>query len=225
MRPLSVRLQVIFDSVPNGARVADIGTDHAYLPIALSIADKCEKIIACDIKEKPLAKARENINKFHIKNIDTRLGNGLNPVKKSEVNTVIIAGMGGEVISEIIDSCPWAKDQSITFLLQPMTSAEQLRLYLFNNCFDITKETALIDQGKIYTVMSVKYTGEKICYKNGAQFIGKVKTDTEEGRLYILKQLNRINACLDDISKIQQKNREAEYFESAKKYIEKILEQ
>ena len=225
MRPLSVRLQVIFDSVPNGATVADIGTDHAYLPIALSMSDKCEKIIACDIKEKPLAKARENINKFHIKNIDTRLGNGLNPVNKGEVNTVIIAGMGGEVISEIIDSCPWAKDQSITFLLQPMTSAEQLRLYLFDNCFEIIKETALIDQGKVYTVMSVKYTGKKTYYEVGAQFIGKIKADTEEGRLYILKQLKRIVSCLKDISKIKDKQNETQYYTEVKKYIEKLLEQ
>ena len=186
MRPLSARLQVIFDSVPNGAQVADIGTDHAYLPIALSMSDKCKKIIACDIKEKPLAKAKENIQKFGIKNIDTRLGNGLSPVKKGEVDTVIIAGMGGEVISEIINSCPWAKDQGITFLLQPMTSAELLRLYLFDDCFEIMKETALIDQGKIYTVMSVKYNGNKTHYEVGSQFIGKVKADTEEGRLYIL---------------------------------------
>ncbi len=225
MRPLSVRLQAIFDSVPNGATVADIGTDHAYLPIALSMSDKCKKIIACDIKEKPLAKARENINKFHIKNIDTRLGNGLNPVNKGEVNTVIIAGMGGEVISEIIDSCPWAKDQSITFLLQPMTSAEQLRLYLFDNCFEIIKETALIDQGKVYTVMSVKYTGKKTYYEVGAQFIGKIKADTEEGRLYILKQLKRIDSCLKDISKIKDKQNETQYYTEVKKYIEKLLEQ
>ncbi len=224
MRPLSTRLQVIFDLVPKGARVADIGTDHAYLPISLSLSGKCDRIIACDINKKPLNKAKENIIKFGIENIETRLGNGLSAVKDGEADTIIIAGMGGDVISQILKNCNWLRKKGYTLLLQPMTSAEALRSFLFENCFEIISETPVSDQGKVYTVISARYCGQKTTYPKGAEYTGLITAETEEGKLYLLKQLKRISSCINDISSLPCKAEETEYLTRVREHIKKQLE-
>lgn len=224
MRSLSYRLQVIFDLINDGAKVADIGTDHAYLPIALSLSKKCKSIIACDIKEKPLSKARENIKKFGITDIDTRLSNGLMEISFGEADTVVIAGMGGDVISKILSDCNWIKDSNITLLLQPMTSAEILRKYLLDNRFSILEETPLTEQGKVYSVIKACFTGEKTPYSDGFLYIGKVKANTPDGRAYIEKQLNRINAVIADLESLDGKENDTLKYKEIKKYIDLSLE-
>ena len=103
MRPLSNRLQAIFDLVPTSAKVCDVGTDHAYLPIALSKSQKAKTIIACDVNESPLKKAQENLDKAKVKNVDLRLSDGLSKVSENEADTVIIAGMGGLLMCSILE--------------------------------------------------------------------------------------------------------------------------
>lgn len=224
MRNLSPRLKVIFDSVPDNAKVADIGTDHAYLPIALSLCGKCKSIIACDIKEKPLSKARENINKFKIINIDTRLGDGLSPIKEGEADTIIIAGMGGDVISHIISDCSFIKNPDITLLLQPMTSAEILRSFLTENSFKIIEEIPVEDTKKIYTVIKAVYTPEKQVVPHGYFFTGEIPSDTVNGKAYLIKQLTRINSCINDLEGISEKAEERDNYIKIKEHIENILE-
>ncbi len=223
MRPLSKRLQVIFDLVPDGAKVADIGTDHAYLPISLSLSLKAKRVIACDIKEKPLQKARENIEKFGVSNVETRLGDGISPVLKGEADTIIIAGMGGDVISHILSCCDWIKDEKVTLLLQPMTSAEILRHFLAENLFYIEKEVPVSDSGKVYTVMSVKYTGVKSSYPLGFEFTGCVSCDSEDGSLYLYKQRKRILDCINQISALPEKAEETELYTKILSHIDYVL--
>ncbi|MBE6728905.1 MAG: SAM-dependent methyltransferase [Ruminococcaceae bacterium] len=223
MHKLSKRLEAIFQLVPVSAKVADIGTDHAYLPIALSLSGKCSKIIACDIKERPLENARENIEKFSVNDIETRLGNGLEPIKSGEVDTVIIAGMGGDVISGIIGSCPWIKNSDITLLLQPMTSAEVLRKYLCKNGFEISLEVPLSENGKIYTVIKAFYSGKVISFDDGYYYTGKINAKTSDGRAYIEKQLRRIDDCINDLSRTDNLKSVFKYVE-IKNYINNLLE-
>ena len=98
---LSQRLRVVGDFVTQKT-VADIGTDHAYVPIYLHRKGEVEKVIACDINQKPLEKAQQNIKAYHAENIiTTRLGNGLQPLQPNEVDTIIISGMGGMLIIEL----------------------------------------------------------------------------------------------------------------------------
>ncbi|MEE0945647.1 MAG: class I SAM-dependent methyltransferase [Acutalibacteraceae bacterium] len=224
MRPLSKRLQVIFDLVPVGSRVADIGTDHAYLPIALSLSGKCSKIIACDINEKPLNKAKENIARFRISDIETRLGDGISPVNAGEADTIIVAGMGGDVISHILQSCQWLKNNGITLLLQPMTSAEILRTYLFDNSYEITKEIPLTENGKVYTVICARFSGKKVLLPMGSEYTGMVTASSEEGRLYLSKQFRRIDNCIEDIKSLSQKTDELTYLTKVREHIKDLLE-
>ena len=160
MRQLKKRLYTVATLVPKGSRVADIGTDHGHLPIYLIGAGISPFCLACDIKEKPLQSARENIAKTGTKNIETRLGAGLLPVSPEEVDCITVAGMGGEVIATILEESPWVRDEKYTLILQPMTSADALRRYLSETGFSIESETACEENRKIYSVLKVRFSGE-----------------------------------------------------------------
>lgn len=224
MRPLSNRLQAIFDLVPTSAKVCDVGTDHAYLPIALSKSQKAKTIIACDVNESPLKKARENLDKAKVKNVDLRLSDGLSKVSENEADTVIIAGMGGDVICHILSSCPWIKNEKVLLLLQPMTSAELLRSFLTDNLFEIEKEVPLTDSSKLYSVIVARFSGKRKVYKKGYEFIGEVRAETTDGKLYIEKQRKRIENHLKSIKNLLEKRIEAENLSEILNYIENILE-
>ena len=103
MNNLSLRLSTIASLVPKGAFVCDVGTDHGFLPIFLMESGKARGVIATDINEKPLKKAKENLKKTGTEGITLRLCDGLSGIKKGDADTVIIAGMGGEVISGILE--------------------------------------------------------------------------------------------------------------------------
>lgn len=135
---------------------ADIGTDHAYIPIHLIQENRAKKVIAADIKEGPARIAKENIEKNGLsKKIEVRIGSGLSVLKKGEADTIIIAGMGGILISEIIDAnIDIAKSSKL--VLQPMNAQYELRKYLIENGFKITGEDMEIEGFKVYNIMDVE---------------------------------------------------------------------
>ena len=170
---LSKRLQTIADFVKKGAVVADIGTDHAHIPIYLIKNNIISRAYACDINTGPLEKAEENINYYGVKNIELRLSNGLEKLKTDEADTVIIAGMGGELITDILERGRRFFDTERKFILSPHTKTDEVRKYLLSNGFEITKEDMCIDEGKFYTVMEVKYTENKEMYSEAELLYGK----------------------------------------------------
>ena len=167
MGVITPRLQCIIDHT-NGTKIADIGTDHAYIPIHLIQNDMTEYVIAGDVCQGPVDIAKANIEKNNLSDkIEVRLGSGLSILKNGEVDTVIIAGMGGQLISEIIDSdIEIARECKL--VLQPMNAQYELRKYLIDNNFKITDEDIAIEGFKVYNVMNVQ---------NGAQ--DKFETDFE----------------------------------------------
>lgn len=170
---LSKRLQTIADFVKKGAVVADIGTDHAHIPIYLIKNNIISRAYACDINAGPLEKAEENINYYGVKNIELRLSNGLEKLKTDEADTVIIAGMGGELITDILERGRRFFDTERKFILSPHTKIDEVRKYLLSNGFEITKEDMCIDEGKFYTVMEVKCTENKEMYSEAELLYGK----------------------------------------------------
>lgn len=170
---LSKRLQTIADFVKKGAVVADIGTDHAHIPIYLIKNNIISRAYACDINTGPLEKAEENINYYGVKNIELRLSNGLEKLKTDEADTVIIAGMGGELITDILERGRRFFDTERKFILSPHTKIDEVRKYLLSNGFEITKEDMCIDEGKFYTVMEAKYTENKEMYSEAELLYGK----------------------------------------------------
>jgi len=181
---LSKRLQTIADFVKKGAVVADIGTDHAHIPIYLIKNNIISKAYACDINKGPLEKAKENINYYGVKNIELRLSNGLEKLKTDEADTFIIAGMGGELIIDILDRGQGFFDKKNTFILSPHTKIEEVRNYLLRKGLKILKEDMCIDEGKFYTVMEAVYMGKTFSYTKGELLFGKYLIDNKNPVLF-----------------------------------------
>lgn len=225
MPKLSFRLSVIASLVPKGARVCDVGTDHGYLAIELIKKDIAQSVIATDIGEKPLSNARKNIELCDIKNIDLRLGDGLLCVLPKEADTVIIAGMGGEVIADILKKGEKISARTeVTIILQPTTSPEVLRSFLFKNGYSIIREVPVYENRKLYSVFLVNYTGQINVFEDFDCYIGKVTPDTEEGLLYIKKQQQRCFKCMTALENLPHKHKEYLHFKRIFDTISQYLE-
>jgi len=154
------RLMTAIPLVRRGRRFADIGTDHAYLPIYLLQNDLIGSAIAADINRGPLDKAEENIKKFGLEDkIRTVLCDGLSGIGHTEADDIAVFGMGGELIIQILDEAPWLKNTEKRLILQPMTHPEKLREYLAKNGFKILGESLCIDREKIYQTICAEYDG------------------------------------------------------------------
>ena len=152
---LTPRLQKLADWVEPGAKVADIGTDHGYLPVWLVINHQIPFAIGSDLRSGPLENARKTAARYAVgERVSLRLGDGLNGILPSEVDTMVIAGMGGENIAAILRAAPWAK--GCTLLLQPMSRPEVLRAFLNENGYAIEREALVEDRGTLYPVMLVR---------------------------------------------------------------------
>lgn len=148
MIKLSARLKKIADQINSGETMADIGTDHGFLPLYLWEQKICPQVIMSDISSGSLAKARENCKKYYPReNFELRLGSGIDVLGEAEVDAVVIAGMGGILMTEILGA-DLKKSQSFAKLvLQPRKDCGKLRFWLFDNGFSITNE-ALVREGK-----------------------------------------------------------------------------
>lgn len=189
MFELDNRLKTCADFVRKGTRVADIGTDHAYLPVWLCKNGITSTAIACDINPLPLESGIKTIEKYGVKNqVTAFLSNGLENVNPDSVDDIVIAGMGGELIRDIINNAKWLKDERYHLILQPMTKAEILREYLYNNGFEISTETVTVADNKIYSVMSVYYKGSFSTANNLKKYYGMINPLTsEDAKSYIIK--------------------------------------
>lgn len=153
---LQPRLQCIADCVPQGTRLADVGTDHGYLPVWLLQNGRIGHAVASDINAAPLEHARRTAAEYGVSAcLDFRLCAGLDAVAPDEADTVVIAGMGGETIITILGAAGWDW-QGVTLLLQPMTKAELLRPWLTGHGFCIVSERLVRDKGTIYTVIEAR---------------------------------------------------------------------
>lgn len=151
---LSDRLKAIANLVPKNSIVADIGTDHGHLPAYLIKNNISKKVIGTDISKGSLEKIIEFVSELGLeKKIDTRLGDGLETIKPYEVDTVVIAGMGGLLIKEILEKDKIQRDSINNFILQPMVASKELREYLVDNNFKIIKEDLVKEENKYYEII------------------------------------------------------------------------
>lgn len=145
---LTPRLKKIADRIYRGESVADIGTDHAFLPLYLWEAGISPKVIMSDVSEGSLAKAGENCQKLHPDTeFDLRLGSGIEVLEKGEVSVVVMAGMGGILMTELLGADVEKARSFSKLIFQPRKDVGKLRFWLFDNGFRITDE-ALVREGK-----------------------------------------------------------------------------
>lgn len=152
---LQPRLALLASLVPTGAVLADVGTDHGYIPVYLRRQGTISRAIASDIGREPLDHARRTAEEYGVSGIDFRLCAGLSAIAPEECDAVLIAGMGGETIRDILAAAPWTQDGRHTLLLQPQTKVEDLRRWLCENGYAVTREQLVRDKGKLYIVMTV----------------------------------------------------------------------
>ncbi len=151
---LGARLKALADFVPVGSKTADIGTDHAYLPIFLLENQIASKVIACDVNEGPCQMAKKAIEAANLeRQIDLRLGNGLMPLAVGEVDVVTIAGMGGGLMQELLQQSLAVVDSLHGLVLQPMNASAQLRQWLYGHQWHIEAETLVVEDGRLYEVI------------------------------------------------------------------------
>lgn len=154
---LSKRLEFIADHIDKIISLSDIGTDHGYIPLYALRKGLCERAIASDINKDPLDKARLNaLLEGMGDELEFRLGGGLEPLKDGEVQAVIIAGMGGKLIRDILEKDIAKVDNLDYLILQPAQNPEGLREYLYTNDYEIISEDLCKDDGKYYELFKVK---------------------------------------------------------------------
>lgn len=193
---LTPRLQAIADKVPPGSRVADIGTDHAYIPVYLLVNRLSPNVIATDSRQGPLATAGDNLNLFSLSQVSQlRLGAGLSVLKEEDrVETVIIAGMGGETICSILAADISLLKSGLLLVLQPMTNGAAVRKWLVDNRFEIIDEDIASEDDDYYEIIVAKWSGTVQVIEEKLLAVGPVLVANKHPLLKPLlgKRLNRL---------------------------------
>lgn len=200
---LDPRLLTIAKMVRLDGKICDVGTDHALLPCYL-FEQGAKDIIASDVNDGPLKSALTTIRQYKAENvIKTIKSDGLKNIPPCD--DVIVAGMGGELIARIVTECAFVNENTC-FILQPMTKAEILRRELYRNGFEITKEQTAVSGGKIYTVMLVKFTGNKTEITDDFAFFGKNSDEIYEQAVNTkLRKLAKGNEYFNSLIRISER--------------------
>ncbi|MBR4241840.1 MAG: SAM-dependent methyltransferase [Eubacterium sp.] len=193
MIKLSKRLKEAANMVRQGSVLADIGCDHGYVPVWLVQSGKIKSAVASDINEGPLNSCINLVKENNLEDkIKCVLSDGLENINLDEVDDILIAGMGGELIAEILRNADAEKLRKKHIILNPMTHPEIARKFLFENGFEIKNEIVVKDGRHYYAIMDAIKTGAAIPYKETDLFIGKIETDNES-RGYFEHLLNYLN--------------------------------
>lgn len=172
---LGARLSACAAFVREGRVLADIGTDHAYLPIWLVRTGKIPRAFASDINEEPIQLAKEHIRRYEIDDkITAFTADGMAKIPPDEVDDIVIAGMGGDNIAGILEGAPWLLSPRYHLILQPMSKAERLRAYLYAHQFVILEEKPVCEANRIYTVICAEYTPEPFHYSDFDIYAGRL---------------------------------------------------
>ena len=179
---LDGRLKSVADFVRDGACVADIGTDHAYLPVWLVLSGRARSAIASDIVEGPVARAAANVARYGVGDrVSVIRADGLAGIKNSPVTDIVVAGMGGELIAKIISAAGWVRKEGYRLILQPMTHSEILRRELLASGFFILDEALSLsaDGKKLYVTICAEYKGGDLTgdWSEGELLLGKSNID------------------------------------------------
>ncbi|MCM1544033.1 MAG: class I SAM-dependent methyltransferase [Ruminococcus sp.] len=191
---LDSRLLSVATLCRNGSRLLDIGTDHAYLPAYLVQNGVCPSAIAADVREMPLQNAKETIDEYGLGDkIKTVLSNGLDNIGPNSADDIVLAGMGGILIEEILSRAEWIKTKSIRIIAQPMTHPERVRSFFINHGFHIIDEAASSDSKHNYCAIAAEYVGENQIVSEGYIYFGELKNKKDEdAKKYLKKQLERL---------------------------------
>lgn len=219
---LTNRLKTAAELVRSGRKTADVGTDHGYLPAFLVMSGKTDCVIAADIGTGPLDNAKKTIEKYSLGDkISTVLSDGLEKIP-CDTEEIIICGMGGTLIAEILVRAEWIKNENIHLVLQPMTHSYDVRKFLCENGFYIEAEEFCTDDGRDYVVLSAYYNGNDNSRDDFYYYFGdKITTDSESEKGYLKRQFFYVKSRYEGLTK-SGKTEDAVFFKAV---IDKAREQ
>ncbi|MBR7081213.1 MAG: SAM-dependent methyltransferase [Oscillospiraceae bacterium] len=204
---LSPRLRAIADFVPQGARVIDVGTDHGYIPVFLVQKRLASAIFASDINEGPIARARQNAALYGVEDrISFARADGLSGAESLGVDTVIIAGMGGELIASILENALWVRDRGVRLILQPQSKLCEMSNWLDNNGFAIDDARLAKDAGRIYTVFSVSAGESRAPFSCAEMYADRLLMQKRDPLLpdYLELLINQFSRALEGMDKARE---------------------
>jgi len=210
---LSLRLKTIASMVDKCECIADIGTDHGYIPIYLIKNGVCKRAIASDINKGPVEKAKFNIRIEDLQDkIDCRLGGGLSTLKKGETQALVIAGMGGNLIRDIIEENIDIFKEAEFAILQPVQNPEVLREYIYTKGYKIIDEELCIDENKFYEIIKIRYNNnvqivDSIFYEVGEKLLSKNHPLVKEFIEYKIQRYEKIFHSIKDNTDLAQKRK------------------
>jgi len=201
---LSNRLKVVAAFVTAGYAVADIGTDHGYIPIYLA-KNGSPRVLAMDINEGPLSRAADHIKSYHLESIiETRISDGMQNLNSDEVQSVVLAGMGGALVIRILSDWPEVTAAIEEFVLQPQSELVKVREYLQINNFIVQEEEMVLEEGKFYPVMHIKH-GYEAPYTPMELRYGRRLLKAKHPLLhqYITREIEQKEQILSQLAKLQ----------------------
>lgn len=206
---LSERLKKVAEWIERGNVVADIGTDHGYLPIYIVKQNISDKVIAMDVRKGPLNKAYENVQASGTDGcIDIRLSDGLARLNKNEASTITICGMGGPLIQSILEKGKDKYNQNTQLIVSPQSEIREFRKFLYTNGFEIKRQTMLKEDRQFYLIIDCRKTAHQ--NTNSCEW-GNDVIFKEISLRYGKSLLEERNKCLYDYLKKEQKIAENVY--------------
>ena len=199
---LSKRLNAVAGQITIGNTVADIGTDHGYIPIYMTLNDFSPKAYAMDVNEGPLMRASENIRKYTVEGkIVTRLSDGLKGLMPGEANSIVIAGMGGLLTIRILSDGKEVAESADELILSPHSDVHLVREYLADNDYKIINEDMVLEDGKFYFILKV-VKGVMELRDDVEKFFGKylIERKDETMGMYLKKEEAKRLSILDKMS-------------------------
>lgn len=207
---LTDRLLKIASLVSDGKKIADIGTDHGYIPVYLLKEGKVPFAVLADVNKGPLDNAhKEVIQNNLLDKVDLRLGSGIEILEIGEVEEVIIAGMGGILISELLEAKKEVAHNVEKLILQPMQAQEELRYYLLNNGYEILEEVLVREDFRIYEIIVAKYTGKNTIIEDEIYYEVVIKLLENKDSLFNDFIEKKIKTYSSIVNKLEGKNGEA----------------
>ncbi len=199
---LSKRLTAVAGQITQGNTVADIGTDHGYIPIYMTLYKFSPKAYAMDVNEGPLNRALDNIHKYALEDkVITRLSDGLKGLSEGEAQSIVIAGMGGLLTIRILSDCPKVAASADELVLSPHSDVHLVREYLADNGYNIVNEDMVLEDGKFYFILKVNH-GNMVIEDEVEQYFGKylIARRDETMRMFLEKEESKRLSILDKMA-------------------------
>ncbi|MBQ8925134.1 MAG: SAM-dependent methyltransferase [Clostridia bacterium] len=226
MITLTNRLSMVAGLIRDGRPLADIGTDHAYLPVFLLQEGRISRAAACDVREGPLQNAAATVDAEEVSDrVELLLCSGFEHPRLREYKDFAMAGMGGNLMVDLMTAAPFLQTEGTHLVLQPQSHAEDVRDYLCRNGFTILRETATRDNGRVYIAMEVSYTGETKDATLSECYLGRLpESDAPERFDHFRDVLRRLTARHDALLAYPESREECELLEPVIRDVQAILD-